>query len=122
MDCVWEPWQSHQRIKSAVPRVVVLLGDAEYETLAELTHHKRLRAEHIRVDIGEHPGTLVMPPDSAFGNLDVIETPGRPPRRWSVRFDLWTREQGRSDLSVELTLIETDDGQLAMELDDIHVL
>jgi hypothetical protein len=34
---------------------------------------------------------------------------------------LWTREEGRSDLSVEITLI-AQNGDFRIELDDIHVL
>lgn len=34
---------------------------------------------------------------------------------------LWTIEEGRSDLSLELTLVENDK-TISIELDDIHVL
>jgi hypothetical protein len=34
---------------------------------------------------------------------------------------LWTVEEGRSDLSLELTVAESGDGYL-IEVDDIHVL
>jgi hypothetical protein len=45
---------------------------------------------------------------------------GSNPKRWSVRFDLWTADEGRSDLTLELTVEETD--PLKIELDDLHVL
>ena len=48
-------------------------------------------------------------------------TQGVKPPRWSVRMDLWTAEEGRSDLSLELTIIESGRGY-TVELDDIHVL
>jgi hypothetical protein len=41
---------------------------------------------------------------------------------WSVRFDLWTVEEGRSDLSIEMTLIDRGDRDLAVEIDNVHVL
>jgi len=34
---------------------------------------------------------------------------------------LWTAEEGRSDLSLELTITESGNGYL-IEVDDIHVL
>lgn len=36
--------------------------------------------------------------------------------------DLWAREEGRSDLSVECTIAERGDGSLDFEVDNIHVL
>lgn len=62
-----------------------------------------------------------MPPEDAFDAMSIIgiEAPGR--TAYSVVCDLWTEEEGRSDLSLELTLIESGGG-LTVELDDIHVL
>jgi len=63
-----------------------------------------------------------MPPESWFQNIDVIEIEGRAPRQWSVRFDLWTAEEGRSDLTLELTLTENNKELYGVEIDNIHVL
>jgi hypothetical protein len=43
------------------------------------------------------------------------------PPRWSIIMPLWTAEEGRSDLSLELTLVENGE-TTNVELDDIHVL
>jgi hypothetical protein len=68
-------------------------------------------------DYGRH---LVSPPDSAFGFMDVVETLNVQPPRWSVVMPLWTQEEGRSDLSLELTIIREDDS-FRVQLDDIHI-
>ncbi len=112
----------NKKIARMVRRVVRLLVAGEYEELAAATKYTRLRAEHIRESVEEYPGILTMPPESTFDNIDAIETTGPPPRQWSVRVDLWTREEGRSDLSMEMILIESDDEFLTVELDGIHVL
>lgn len=112
----------NKKIERTVRWVASLLVAGEYEGLAAATDNTRLRAEHIRESVEEYPGTLIMPPASTFDKIDVIETKGPPPRQWSVRLDLWTREEGLSDLSMEMTLIDSDDEFLAVELDGIHVL
>jgi hypothetical protein len=70
--------------------------------------------------ITDYGRQLVLPPDEAFGVMDVVEVRNAKPRRWSVTMPLWTREEGRSDLSLELTLIAGAQA-FAIELDDIHV-
>ncbi len=64
-----------------------------------------------------------MPSEASLQKLDVVEVKGAVPRRWGVRVDLWTAEEGRSDLTLELTLVEGDGGgEPAVEIDDLHVL
>ena len=42
------------------------------------------------------------------------------PPAWSVVMTLWTEEEGRSDLSIVLTVTQLEDG-FDVTLDDIHV-
>lgn len=112
----------NNNIQKTVRLAVKLLVNGEYQGLAELTKNTRLHAEQIQEGVDEYSGTLEMPPDSAFNHIDIVEIAGLPPKKWSVRFDLWTCEEGRSDLSVEMTLFESDDEFLRIELDGIHVL
>ena len=53
--------------------------------------------------------------------MDVIEVKNAQPRRWSIAMPLWTQEEGRSDLTLEITVIEQQNDFL-VELDDIHIL
>jgi len=57
-----------------------------------------------------------------FENLDVIEVEGARPRQWSVNVDLWTVEEGRSDLTLEITLRENEKEIYDVEIEGIHVL
>ena len=114
-------WEGFEDTLRALDQVgIKYLGAGE--KLAAATNNTRLRAEHIRESLEEYPGALIMPPASTFDNIDAIETKGPPLRQWSLRFDLWTREEGLSDLSMELTLIDSDGECLTVELDGIHVL
>lgn len=71
--------------------------------------------------IADYGRTLAMHPSSAIDQLDVIEIDGSRPKAWSVRVDLWTVEEGRSDLSLECTLIDRPGDLLAAEVDNLHV-
>ncbi|MGD8619980.1 MAG: hypothetical protein PVH54_12445 [Gammaproteobacteria bacterium] len=76
----------------------------------------------MEVAIKEYGSMIVMPPSKAFEDLDIIEIEGSSPKSWSVRFDFWTEEEGLSDLSLELTLISSEEDLLKVEIDNIHVL
>jgi len=109
------------RIEKTVRFVVKFLVDREYEELAKITNNLELLADQIRESVDGYPGVLVMPPENAYDDIDVIEITGPPPTRWSVNYDLWTQE-GLSDLTLEMTLIDCDNEYLKIELDGIHVL
>jgi hypothetical protein len=64
---------------------------------------------------------LVSPPADAYNNLDAVQVKGAAVPTWSVRAPLWTEEQGRSDLTLELT-IAVRLGAPSVELDELRVL
>jgi hypothetical protein len=69
-------------------------------------------------DYGRH---LIIPPEEAYSLMDVVEIRSTQQPRWSVTMPLWTLEEGRSDLLLELTVIRREK-TFDIELDDIHVL
>lgn len=111
----------NDQLRKPVRQIVELLAAGEFSAVEALTNGIRLSASEIAKAIGHYGRHLVPPPEKAFGLMDVVEIQNAYPRRWSVTMPLWTREEGRSDLSLELTVIgrEKDFG---IELDDIHVL
>src|SRR5215218_2513806 len=48
-----------------------------------------------------------MPSEVEFDNVDVNEIEGAIPRAWWALVDLWTVEEGRSDLTLEIRLTDT---------------
>jgi hypothetical protein len=107
--------------KQTVKSVVQLLVAENYEQLEELTSGMRLTATDMARAIREYGRVLVALPDYAYEDLDVVQVRNATPPRWFVRLNLWTEEEGRSDLSLELTIVESPGGY-TVELDDIHVL
>jgi hypothetical protein len=108
-------------IQDSTRKVIQLLVDGKYEEIEELTQGIRLTATDIRNAIEEYGCHLMHPPVEEYATLDIIEVQAAPVPTFAVCMDLWTREEGRSDLSMELTMIEEDNG-VRIELDDIHVL
>lgn len=66
--------------------------------------------------------TLVLPPAWSDAPLDVVEILGTSPRSWAVDVPMWSREEGESDLTLQLTVWEQSGGGFAIEVDDLHVL
>jgi hypothetical protein len=110
-----------ERLRDTIRRLVELLVAKDYDEIERFTRGVRLSAESLREAVRRYGHELVVPPEEAFERLDIIEmeTPSDP-RKWSVRFDLWTKEEGRSDLTLELTIF--DGGEIGAEVDDLHVL
>lgn len=110
-----------KKIKYRVREVIGLLVLGRFQEVEALTAGVRLSADQIDGAIAEYGRVLALPPEEGYKLMDVLEIENSNPRRWSVVMPLWTNEEGRSDLSIELTLIENSD-QFSVELDDIHTL
>jgi len=54
--------------------------------------------------------------------VDYVRIANATPAAWSVIVPLFSWEEGRSDLSLELTLRADGHGDFAVELDSLHVL
>lgn len=63
----------------------------------------------------------MLPPPTGFSLMNVVAIRNVTPKRWSVAMPLWTKEEGRSDLTVEMTISESNSTFL-IEVDDIRVL
>jgi hypothetical protein len=111
-----------QRIIDTIKQLVAWLVVGDFSAIEHYTGGRRLSEQLLSDAVLQYGHKLVMPPPEVFESLDVIEVLGSSPRKWSVRFDLWTEDEGRSDLSLECTLIETPSGLLSAEVDNLHVL
>lgn len=109
-----------EQLKDPVRKVIELLVSRQYAKVEAITGGIRLKAPEIAGAIAEYGRKLIPVPEQGLDLMDVVRVHGALPPKWTARIPLWTEEEGRSDLSVELTLIK--DGQdFKIELDDIHV-
>ena len=97
------------------------LARGEYEAVVAESSASRLTADELRDVVREYGRTLVAPPEAAYQALDAVAVRGATHPTWSVRAPLWTKEEGRSDLTLELTVVLKED-RPSFELDDLHVL
>jgi hypothetical protein len=103
-------------------RLVEMLVAGDYEGVALASRDRRLRAEQLRQAVEEYGRELRMPPEVVFDNLDLNEIEGAIPRAWWVSVDLWTVEEGRSDLTLEIRLTDTGGELYDIEIDNLHIL
>jgi hypothetical protein len=104
-------------------RVVVdMLVRGDCDGLEELTRGIRLPSSEIRTALAEYGRTLCPPPSDAYSRTDVVPIQRRLPRAYSIRFRLFTIEEGESDLELQATLIERPASEMmTVELDNIRV-
>lgn len=106
----------------AVRQLVALLVRQDYAGVEASSAGERLTAAELREAVSEYGATLVEPPTPEQAPLDVVEIVGTMERSWSVNVPMWSAEEGRSDLTLELTVTERPGGDFALEVDDLHVL
>ena len=110
----------NEKFRAPIRQVIELLVARKYSELEALTNGVRLNGLAMANAIMDYGRQLVLPPNEAFELMDVVAVRNAHPSRWSVTMPLWTKEEGRSDLSLDVTLIEADK-DFKIELDNIHV-
>jgi hypothetical protein len=110
------------RVVALLQHVIDWLVGGNFVAIELRSGGVRLSADFMRQAIEEYGRTLIMPPDEVFSSLDAIPVTNADKPTGSVRFDLWTKEEGRSDLSLECTVVDRGDDALDLEVDNIHVL
>ncbi len=71
-------------------------------------------------EYGDRGATVLRLPEEAWEYAEANAADGVP-GTWFVVVDLWTAEEGRSDLSMEATVREVGD-RVEVTIDNIHVL
>jgi hypothetical protein len=109
-------------VEVAVGTVFDLLVRGEYEAVERMTEGDRMSAGEISEAISEFGRTLVRPDTEEWWPL-VVVTPVTAERgKLHVAAPLWTAEEGRSDLTLELWLTEFAPELCRPTLLNIHVL
>ncbi len=106
-------------IESTVRLVYSHLLAKQYGELEKITNGLRMSASEIEVAVSEYGCELTTYPETI--QLDVIEVEGSASKEWSVVAPIFTKEEGLSDLSLELSLTENGKPIYEIELDNIRV-
>jgi hypothetical protein len=96
-----------EKLRAAVQMILRLFAEQNYSALANLTtgEKKRLRASEIAHAIQSYPATIRMPTETEL-TFDSVEVAGSDPRQYLVDAPLFTIEEGRSDLTARMTVID----------------
>jgi hypothetical protein len=110
------------QIRTAVSIAVNLLVQGEFDVHESLTRGRWLFAAQRQHAVAEYPHRLVHPPNSAWDSLDVVHATDLEPATFLVDFPLWTDDEGLSDLTLQLRLVEAYPSAFETEINDLHVL
>jgi len=72
----------NEQLKEPVNRVLALLVTGQYAELATLTRGNRLNAKQIATAVTEYGRRLIIPPEDAYGFMNVVEVTNVQPKRW----------------------------------------
>lgn len=112
---------SEMDVRRAVRVLVEVIAAGEFRQAVDSCSQATLSADDLTRITGDYGRTLVTPPAEFEEVLDMVVLQDRPEATWSIAAPLWTREEGRSDLTLELTAIDGPSG-VEFELDDLRVL
>jgi len=99
--------------------LVEALVKGHFDQLERDGRSGRLSSHELKEALKAYGRTMITLPDEAFRLVDVYPVKGRQ-ATWAVDIPLWTAEEGRSDLTLSLTVSESPDG-VRLEIDDLHV-
>lgn len=111
-----------QRLIDLIRLIVGLLVSGDYDAIESRSRGVRLNAEQMKEAVQTHGHTLQSLPETSYAELDVIRVIRATCPTWSITVPLWTIEEGRSDLTLECTVIDNGLPELDIEIDNLHVL
>jgi hypothetical protein len=94
----------------------------DFDRLLRIAPSSRVTAAELKEALAEYRRRPVMPAAPLEELLDAVEVAGSRPKSWSVNLPLWTEEEGRSDLTLEMRFTESEADTYSVEIDDLHVL
>ncbi|MBX3268073.1 MAG: hypothetical protein KF831_15345 [Acidobacteria bacterium] len=112
-----------EQIEATVRHFMELIVEHRFSEIVSWTRGRWYPESAIVEAIAGYPATLTTPPETFYNELiDAVEMEDCVEPSWNVVFPLWTIEEGRSDLSVELTCVVGDGPTCgSVEINAIHV-
>ena len=108
-------------MQTAVAMVANLLAAGDYGSVERMTSGRRLSAADLERAVHDYGEKLVRIPSEALDDLEVIEVTGSDPAAFMIDIDLWTEQEGRSDLTLSLELVDRYSGAYEISVLDLHV-
>ena len=103
-----------------IRELVEILIKKKFDLLEKDGRIGRLSPAELETAINDYGRTLISLPDAAFELAEEYKVESQE-NMWDVDIPLWTREEGRSDLTLSVTINFQND-VLSIYIDDLHVL
>lgn len=109
------------RTRQVILDTVRGLVTSNYDQLVADGRAGRLTAEELQSSIDAYRGTIVLPPEDIWSWAEVYPIEASPDA-FFVEVPLWTKEEGRSDLTLSLLLHVDPERGPSVSIEDFHVL
>lgn len=98
---------SSEKARSAVHFILTLIVSENYAALSDLTAEgpEHLEPDELKKSIKSYPGSIRMPTEAEI-TFDVTAVEGSEPQRYIVDAPVFTMEEGKSDLTVRMTVVD----------------
>jgi len=110
------------KLRSTISALSELLAQQDYESFCGFARNSRLTPGGVSRVIRKYRRHLIPLPDVAYKKMEVVPISESIPQRWTVIVPLWTKEEGRSDLSLDITLQNSIGKTYTVDINDLHVL
>ena len=107
-------------LRFELERLVGDLVDGRFDVIYQSGRCPRATPSDLRRVVSEYGGTLVRLPEAAWSSV-WVEAVVVEPNRFSVIVDLWTVEEGKSDLSLLIDAFR-DGETFRVAIDDLRVM
>jgi hypothetical protein len=111
-----------RKVWAAATELTRRLAQLDYDGFCQLARASRLSALDIERSIQQYGRSVCQLPQCALNGIKWAPISGSEPQKWHVVVPLWTKQEGRSDLTLELTLVDSPKEFYEIEIDDLHVL
>ena len=110
------------KLRRAVGRLTECLAHRDYAGMCSSVRQSRMSPQELETAVRSYGRSIIPLPTEAYSLLNIVAETHATPPRWSVVVPMWTEEEGRSDLSLEITIEDVGGHDYAVEIDDLHVL
>ncbi|MPY26900.1 hypothetical protein [Shewanella sp. YLB-07] len=108
-------------IKLLLENLVMLLVNSKFAEIVARNENGRLSQAEIEEVLNDYPGSITLPPDTAYDTACVYDVYDEHTEARKVEFDLWYGDEV-SDLTLSADIHKNDRGGFVISIDDIHVL
>ena len=123
---ITDDWKciDQNKLVSTVYKTIELLVKGEYDALIDFCNGNTLPVEDMKRELSDWPDTFIIPPSMKIEDLiyTLIELKGSSPQEWAIDANLWTEEEGISDLTLQLILTDSEGEYYDVLIEDLHVL